>query len=99
MRNKLLLIIMWHILEHKRVPKTIGKFPPQVVRKYELWKDIVHRHGPEKLREFPGFHDESLKGDRIGQRSSRLNILHRVIYEIEAECVSVYVIEISPHKY
>jgi len=34
-----------------------------------------------------------------GQRSSRLNIQYRVIYSIEKEKFSVYVIDITPHKY
>ena len=29
------------------------KLAETVVKKYELWKDIVFRHGPEKLKEFP----------------------------------------------
>ena len=90
---------MWHIREHHRLDKVIAKLPLQVVKKYELWKNIVFRHGPDKLREFPGFHDEKLKGEFKGQRSSRLNIQYRVIYSIEKEVVSVYVIDITPHKY
>jgi toxin HigB-1 len=70
-----------------------------VVRKYELWKDIVFRHGPEKLREFPGFHDEKLKGRREGERSSRLNLHYRVIYGVDRRIVTVFVLEITPHKY
>jgi plasmid maintenance system killer protein len=90
---------MWRIREHQDLDKIIAKLPLQVVKKYELWKDIVFRHGPDKLREFPGFHDEKLKGDFEGKRSSRLNIQYRVIYSIEKEIVSVYVIDITPHKY
>ena len=90
---------MWCIQEHHSIDKIIAKLPLQVVKKYELWKDIVFRHGPDKLREFPGFHDEKLKGELEGQRSSRLNIQYRVIYSIEKEIVSVYVIDITPHKY
>jgi plasmid maintenance system killer protein len=90
---------MWHIREHHDLDKVIAKLPLQVVKKYELWKDIVFRHGPDKLSEFPGFHDEKLKGELGGQRSSRLNIQYRVIYSIEKEIVSVYVIDITPHKY
>ena len=93
------MLIMWHIREHQKLDKVIAKLPLQVVKKYELWKDIVFRHGPGKLREFPGFHDEKLKGDLEGQRSSRLNIQYRVIYSVEKEVVSVYVIDITPHKY
>ncbi len=90
---------MWHIREHHKLDKVISKLPLQVVKKYELWKNIVFRHGPDKLREFPGFHDEKLKGEFKGQRSSRLNIQYRVIYTMEKEVVSVYVIDITPHKY
>jgi toxin HigB-1 len=90
---------MWHIQEHKSLEKTINKLPGQVVKKYELWKDIVFRHGPAKLREFPGFHDEKLQGDRLGQRSSRLNIQYRVIYSVVSETITVYVVEITPHDY
>lgn len=90
---------MWHIREHSKLDKVIAKLPLQVVKKYELWKNIVFRHGPDKLRDFPGFHDEKLKGDLEGQRSSRLNIQYRVLYSVEKDIVSVYVVDITPHKY
>jgi plasmid maintenance system killer protein len=90
---------MWHIKEHRKIEKAIAKLPLQVIKKYELWKDIVYRHGPEKLKEFPGFHDEKLKGDRLGQRSSRLNLQYRVIYMVEEDIITVYVLEINPHEY
>lgn len=90
---------MWRIREHHNLDKIIAKLPLQVVKKYELWKDIVFRHGPEKLREFPGFHDEKLRGELERQRSSRLNMQYRVVYSIEKEMVTVYVIDITPHKY
>ncbi len=90
---------MWHIVEHRSISGSCRKLPAQVVKKYELWKDIVFRHGPDKLGEFPGFHDEKLKGEREGQRSSRLNIQYRVIYIVEKDIVRVSVIDISAHKY
>ncbi|MEW6087700.1 MAG: type II toxin-antitoxin system mRNA interferase toxin, RelE/StbE family [bacterium] len=90
---------MWHIKEHKDIEKVCRKLPPVIVKKYELWKNIVFRHGPDKLREFPGFHDEKLKGKREGQRSSRLSLQHRVIYAVEQNIVRVYVLEITPHEY
>jgi proteic killer suppression protein len=70
-----------------------------VLKKYELWKNLVFRHGPGILREFPGFGDEKLKGEREGQRSSRLSIHYRVIYEVDGRNVTVYVIELTPHRY
>jgi plasmid maintenance system killer protein len=90
---------MWNIREHRSVVKLCRKLPDVVVKKYELWKDIVFRHGPQKLKEFPGFYDEKLKGDREGQRSSRLNLQYRVIYAVERDSVTVYVLEITPHEY
>lgn len=90
---------MWVIKEHHDLKKTCRKLPVPVVKKYELWKDLVFRHGPEKLKEFPGFNDEQLKGNRKGERSSRLSIQHRVIYTVDRQIVTVYVLEITPHRY
>lgn len=90
---------MWRILERYDVPKTCRKLPQAVVKKYEVWKGLVFRHGPDVLRQFPGFHDEKLKGERSGQRSSRLSIKHRVIYEVQRTTVTVYVEEINVHEY
>ena len=90
---------MWRIREHRDIEKVCRKLPRAIVKKYELWKDIVFRHGPEKLREFPGFHDERLKGEREGERSSRLSLQYRVIYTVERDIIAVFVLEITPHKY
>lgn len=90
---------MWKIQEHKIIAKHCRKLPEHIVKKYEVWKNIVFRHGPDKLREFPGFHDEALKGERKGERSSRLSLQYRVIYTVEHDIVTVYVLEITPHHY
>ena len=90
---------MWRILEHRNIPKMCRRLPRQALKKYELWKNIVFRHGPEKLKEFPGFHDEALKGQRKGERASRLSLQYRVIYTVERNVVTVYVLEITPHRY
>jgi len=90
---------MWVIKEHRGIEKSCRTAPAPVIKKYELWKSIVFRHGPEKLREFPGFHDEKLEGPRAGQRSSRLSQQYRVIYTVQRSVVTVRVLEITPHKY
>jgi plasmid maintenance system killer protein len=94
---------MWVIREHQRIKEACKRAPKVVVKKYELWKNLVFRHGPEKLKEFPGFHDEKLKGQRAGQRSSRLGlqyrVIYRVIYRVDRKNVTVLVLEITPHKY
>ena len=43
--------------------------------------------------------DEKLKGKREGQRSSRLSLQYRVIYAVEQDIVTVFVLEITPHNY
>jgi plasmid maintenance system killer protein len=90
---------MWIIKEERGVADACKKAPRAVVRKYELWKNLVFRHGPEKLKEFPGFHDEKLKGQRAGQRSSRLNLQYRVIYSVDRKNITVFVLEVTPHDY
>ena len=90
---------MWQIREHRDIEKTCRKLPTAVAKKYELWKEIVYLHGPEKLREFPGFHDEKLAGQLSDQRSSRLSLQYRVIYSVERDIVTVFVLAITPHKY
>ncbi len=90
---------MWIIKEHRSIKAACKKASRSVVKKYELWKNLVYRHGPEKLKEFPGFHDEKLKGERAGQRSSRLSLQYRVIYKVDRKQISVFVLEVTPHKY
>jgi mRNA-degrading endonuclease RelE of RelBE toxin-antitoxin system len=90
---------MRRIKEHRDIDKVCRKLPADIVKKYELWKNIVYRHGPDKLREFPGFHDEKLKSNRADQRSSRLGLQYRVIYAVERDIVTVLVLEITPHNY
>ncbi len=90
---------MWRILEPNDIDRICRKLPPNVVKKYNLWKDIVFSDGPETLREFPGFRDEKLLSQRSGERSSRLSLQFRVIYTVDRDMVTVYVLEITPHKY
>ena len=90
---------MWQIEEHHDIQKICRRLPENIQKKYDFWKSVVAEFGPAKLVEFPSFHDEKLSGDRQGQRSSRLNLKYRVIYEIENEVVTVFVVEITPHKY
>jgi Txe/YoeB family toxin of Txe-Axe toxin-antitoxin module len=92
-------MIMWRIQEHHDVAKICRMLPNAVVKKYELWKEIVARHGPEKLKEFPGFHDEKLKGKLAERRSSRLSLQYRVVYSVERDLVTVFVWKITPHDY
>ena len=90
---------MWEILEHRRVDRQAEKLPVDVLKRYEKWKDIVTISGPQGLLLIRGFHDEPLKGEWKGHRSSRLGRQHRVIYRIERERVVVEVVSVTAHDY
>lgn len=90
---------MWEIYEHRRVPKTLSCLPTEVLQRYEKWKDIVRVSGPHGLRSIKGFRDEALRGEWKGHRSSRLNQQYRVIYQVDAFEVVVYVVDVTAHDY
>ncbi len=90
---------MWKIYEHRTVVRQLESLPIEVLKRYEKWKDIVRISGPDGLREIRGFHDEALRGEWKGFRSSRLNIQYRVLYEVEKDQVFVRVVRVTPHDY
>ena len=90
---------MWFIREHRAAAKVIQKAPRHIQVNYLAWKRIVEIEGPEGLKAVRGFHDEALKGEWKGYRSSRLSGQWRVIYSVEHEECVVYVVEINPHDY
>ena len=73
--------------------------PQEILKRYEKWKDIVVFSGPEGLRLIRGFHDEALRGQWKGHRSSRLGLHYRVIYKIEAREILVQVVSLTAHDY
>lgn len=90
---------IWTIYEVRNLGCKLIKMPIQVVKKYELWKSLLHCNGPAVLRQFPGFHDESLKGMWTGFRSSRLSLKFRVIYRISWETKIIFVEDVNAHDY
>src|SRR5262245_17997582 len=94
-----ILLNMWVIYEKKSLLKAIQRLPQYVLKHYELWKRIVEVEGPQGLRLIKGFHDEGLKGDWQGYRSSRLTKQWRVIYKINNKELEVYVIDVNLHNY
>ena len=55
----------------------------------------------QEVRKIPGFNDESLKGDRKGQRSIRLSKSYRAIYELDKREVLKFlkIVEVNKHEY
>lgn len=90
---------MWTIYEKKSAAKALSRCPDEVLVRYEAWKRIVEMSGPNGLRAIKGFHDEALKGEWNGFRSSRLGIKWRLIYFIKNQELEVYVVDVNPHKY
>ena len=90
---------MWEVLEHRRASKRLDRLPKEVLKRYEKWKDIVRISSPVGLRLIKGFHDEVLKGQWKGHRSSRLGIQHRLIYKVEERRILILVVDITPHDY
>ena len=86
---------MWEVCEHRRVGRRLSGLPVEVLKRYEKWKDIVTISGPSGLRLIKGFHDEALRGEWQGCRSSRLGLQYRVIYKVVAQQVLVQVMDIT----
>ena len=90
---------MWVIYEHRRLARQVKSIPLDILKRYEKWKDIVNVTGPDGLRLIKGLHDEALKGEWKGFRSSRLGKQFRLVYKIERDQVFVQVININAHDY
>ena len=90
---------MWEVYEHRRIGRRAQRLPVEVLMRYEKWKDIVRISGPAGLRLIKGFHDEALRGQWRGHRSSRLGLQYRVIFRIVDAEILVEVIDITAHDY
>jgi addiction module RelE/StbE family toxin len=88
---------MWTILEASEVKKELRRCPQRIREKYDQWKTLVRTGGPKVLLNLQGLHDEPLQGQWRAFRSSRLNLQWRVIYQVQAESVTVAVVRISAH--
>ena len=84
----------------KFAQKQFRRLPGPIQKALRTWTTLIEEHGIATMRRIPGYHDEPLKGDRQGQRSSRLNQAYRVIYvENDGELVVVAVREVNKHDY
>lgn len=81
----------------KAVDKQLDCMPEIIIRKFRLWVALVEESGIYEVRKYKGFHDEPLKGQRRGQRSTRLSRAYRAIY-IEHEMGEVKLIEVLRGK-
>lgn len=84
----------------KLTAKQLKKVPRHIIDNLMIWVAAVEHDGLEEVRKIPGYHDEPLKGDRVGQRSIRLSRAYRAIYEIRKDVAQfVSVEEVGKHDY
>lgn len=84
----------------KKALKNLLKTPMPLKKKLYTWVAAVEERGIAEVRKIPGYHDEPLKGDRLGQRSIRLSIQWRAIYKIINDKIEFILIdEVTPHDY
>jgi proteic killer suppression protein len=90
---------MTHVLRTKRFEKDLDRVPEAIRVKVILWVGLVEALGLREVRKRPGYHDEPLKGQRVGQRSVRLNQAYRLIYrEIDGH-LEILLLEVNKHEY
>lgn len=89
------------VLITKFAEKQLRKIPQAMQQHVRYWAQSVELVGLREVRKLPGYHDEPLKGKRLGQRSIRLNRAYRLIYEEDSsgELTIVSVLEVSKHEY
>ncbi len=85
----------------RRAQKDIKKIPTHIADKLDEWIEAVETDGIQEVRKIPGYHDEPLKGNRQGQRSIRLSLSYRMIYEMNKKGVVEFVSveEVNKHDY
>lgn len=85
----------------KQAENNLKKVPQYIAFKLLLWIDDVKNQGINETRKQPGFHDEPLKGKRLGQRSIRLNKAYRAIYEVDKSGLIhfIEILEVNKHEY
>lgn len=81
--------------------KSLRKIPLFISDKLLGWVKLVGSIGLEEARKIPGYHDEPLRGHRLGQRSIRLSRSYRAIYVIDRSGIIEFVSieEVNKHDY
>ena len=85
----------------RQAEKDLRKVPQHIRIKLLSWVEAVESDGLKNVRRIPGYHDEPLKGTRTGQRSIRLSLSYRAIYEVRSKGPPriIEVQEVNKHEY
>ena len=89
------------VVASKKFGKQLRRIPEYIQRAISAWIGDVEDAGIRAVRMRKGYHDESLKGKRRGQRSVRLNRAYRLIYEENkrGEIHLIIILEVTKHAY
>lgn len=89
------------VILSKQAKRDLLKVPSYIAQKLLGWVEDVEYEGLSDVRKTPSYHDEPLKGDRIGQRSIRLSKAYRAIYIIDKDgkVEIATVLEVNKHDY
>ena len=79
--------------------KQLNKVPEFIRKKVMLWVLLIETQGITEVRRYRGYKDETLKGNRYGQRSVRLNKAYRLIYQELEGTVHILLLEVHKHDY
>ncbi|WP_319577378.1 type II toxin-antitoxin system mRNA interferase toxin, RelE/StbE family [uncultured Desulfobacter sp.] len=90
---------MNQVILHRKAEKQLKKIPSYIRINFQIWVRDVESNGITSARTVPGYHDEPLKGQRIGQRSIRLSKSYRAIYIEHNDDIIIEVIEVNKHEY
>ncbi len=92
---------VYKITINPKAKKQLTKIPFYIAANLQVWADAVKHDGISEVRKISGYHDEPLHGNRIGQRSIRLNKSYRAIYtELDSgEIHFIEIIEVHKHDY
>ena len=92
-----ILNVVWQ----NSVSKQLERLPTHIVKKFYAWVSAVKLAGLRSVRTSAGFHDEPLKGQRLGQRSVRLSREYRAIYieRKDGTIEFIEVVEVNRHEY
>lgn len=83
-----------------RLQRQLVKVPNHIRDALLTWAKRVTEVGLQEVRKISGYHDEPLAGDRLGQRSIRLNKAWRAFYVLRDDgTVFVEVVEVNHHEY
>jgi toxin HigB-1 len=85
----------------KLAVKQLAKAPSYIRESFARWFQSLQTMGLHATHAKQGYRDEALKGERLGQRSIRLNQQWRVIYRVSDhnEVQIITVEEVTPHDY